>query len=63
MTEDVQTQQVDAGTAWFYHVVSSEESHALPETHDLTLDLSKEWCLTHRPEPVCRCGRYQLAWA
>lgn len=62
MAEDVQTRQVEAGMAWFYHVVGEDESQVMPEVHDLTLDPTKVWCLTHRPEPVCRCGMYQLAW-
>lgn len=62
MAEDVQTRQLDAEMAWFYHVVGEEESQAMPEVHDLVLDSAKVWCVTHRPAPACQCGQYQLEW-
>jgi hypothetical protein len=62
MADEQQTQHLGADTAWFYHVIGDEESQAMPEEHDLVLDPTKDWCVTHRPASACQCGQYTLEW-
>jgi hypothetical protein len=55
-----------AHEAWFYHVKGEEGTEGAgqvyPETHDVTLAPTADWCVTHRPQSPCTCGQYTLEW-
>jgi hypothetical protein len=61
MAQDTKT--LEAKDAWFYHVQGEGgQEIVLPENHDLTLDPTRDWCVTHRPQTPCTCGQYELEW-
>lgn len=48
---------------WVYHDPNGAgEIQCFPEEHAIMQTMT-EMCMTHRPTPVCTCGRYTIAWA
>lgn len=54
---------IDGAYAWIYHARGSDNTPVYRrENHDVVLDPSTEWCITHRPATTCQCGTYRLEW-
>jgi len=47
---------------WLYHEIGQETSLLVPNNHDIRLESTREWCVTHRPQAVCPCGQYVITW-